>query len=409
MAITIQQQPEQFTPVGQRLIYVASSTNSGNAGFRYVFDFDDFVINVQPNANGYGVLDIAPIIREKLYHSTLANFYNIQDEASSVVYARATIKEGWLINGVFTVTNVGQALSSRGYFFLAEYQVSDGFQPDPNERYALNTTDKYLLSERLNTTHVWSDYTSVGGLTTNEVYIPARLNDYGIMYSVGQISTYLTDTEAVEIAVNIFNQSNTLIDTIIYALSSDQSTLNAFGIYPANLLSDGATMTNWKWYDVYARNAGGSRVSRRYVFYRVDDDCLFDNVRLMWTNTCGGVDYFNFTKRSELSYNYERKQYQKVIGDYNSTTFGFNTYDRGVTDRYVNTTKGLVINSDWLSVGEFEFLQTLLRSNDVYIVDDGGGQTPVLVADSQFTIKNEKYSKLFNVTLNLKYSQGVGL
>ena len=60
-------------------------------------------------------------------------------------------------------------------------------------------------------------------------------------------------------------------------------------------------------------------------------------------------------------------------------------------------------------VGEFEFLQTLLRSNDVYIVDDGGGQTPVLVADSQFTIKNEKYSKLFNVTLNLKYSQGVGL
>ena len=80
----------------------------------------------------------------------------------------------------------------------------------------------------------------------------------------------------------------------------------------------------------------------------------------MWTNTCGGVDYFNFTKRSELSYNYERKQYQKVIGDYNSTTFGFNTYDRGVTDRYVNTTKGLVINSDWLSVGEFEFLQTLL-------------------------------------------------
>lgn len=409
MAITIQQQPEPFTPVGQRLIYVASSTNSGNAGFRYVFEFNDFTINVQPNANGYGVLDVAPIFREKLYHNILSSSTNIVQETTSIIESRPMIKEGWLINGVFTPTAVGQQLSNRSYLFLAEYQVADGFQPDPNTRYALNTTDKYLLSERLNTTHVWSDYTTIGGLTTNEVYIPARVNDFGIMYSVGDISTYLIDTEAVEIAVNIFNQSNTLIDTITYALSSDQETLNAIGVYPANLLSDGATMTNWKWYDVYARNAGGTRVSRRYVFYRVDDDCLFDNVRLMWTNTCGGVDYFNFTKRSELTYNYERKQYQKVIGDYNAYPFTFNAYDRGVTDRYVNTTKGLVINSDWLSVGEFEFLQTLLRSNDVYIVDDGGGQTPVLVTDSQFTIKNEKYSKLFNVTLNLKYSQGVGL
>jgi hypothetical protein len=409
MAITIQQQPEQFTPVGQRLIYVASSTNSGNAGFRYIFDFGDFTINVQPNASGYGVLDIAPIIREKLYHSTLANFANIQDETSSVVYARATIKEGWLINGVFTPTTVGQALSRRGYFFLAEYQVSDGFLPDTNTRYALNTTDKYLLSERLNTTHVWSDYTSVGGLTTDEVYIPARLSDYGVMYSVGQISTQLPDTEAVEIAINIFNQSNTLIDTITYALSGDPLAVNAFGAYPMNLLSDGATMTNWKWYDVYARNIGGTRVSRRYVFYKIEDDCTFDNVRLMWTNSCGGVDYFNFTKKSELSYNYERKQYQKVIGDYNASTFSFNTYDRGVTDRYVGTTKGLVINSDWLSVGEFEFLNTLMRSNDVYIVTDGGGQIPVLVDATNYVVKDERYSKLYNLTINLKYSQAVGL
>jgi hypothetical protein len=409
MAITIEEQPELFTPVGQRLIYIASSTNSGNDGFRYVFEFADFTINVQPNANGYGVLDVAPIFREKLLHNTLSNFYNITDETSSVIEDRPTIKEGWLINGVFTVTSVGQALPSRCYFFLAEYQVSDGYKPDTNTRYALNTTDKYLLSERLNTTHVWSDYTSVGGLTTNEVYIPARLNDYGVMYAIGEITTQLPDTEGVEIAVNIFNQSNTLIDTIYYPMSADPLALNVFGTYPANLLADGATMTNWKWYDVYARNAGGSRVSRRYVFYRVEDDCTFDNVRLMWTNTCGGVDYFNFTKKSELSYNYERKQYQKVIGNYNSNTFSFNTYDRGVTDRYVGTTKGLVINSDWLSVGEFQFLNTLMRSNDVYIVDDGGAQIPVLVEASNYVVKDERYSKLYNLTINLKYSQGVGL
>jgi hypothetical protein len=146
-----------------------------------------------------------------------------------------------------------------------------------------------------------------------------------------------------------------------------------------------------------------------YCFYVVADDCRFDNVRLGWTNTCGGVDYFNFTKKSELSYSYDRKQYQKVVGSYNASTFGFNNYDRGTTDRYVTTTKGLQINSDWVSVGEFELLQTLCRSNDVFIINDDGTMTPVLVDTQNFVIKDERYSKLYNVTLNLKYSQPVGL
>jgi hypothetical protein len=122
------------------------------------------------------------------------------------------------------------------------------------------------------------------------------------------------------------------------------------------------------------------------------------------------VDYFNFTKKSELSYNYDRKQYQKVIGDYNKEIFGFSTWDRGITDRYVTTTKGLQINSDWISVGEFQLLQTLCRSNDVFIIgDDDTTMTPVLVDNQNFVIKDERYSKVYNVTLNLKYSQPVGL
>lgn len=409
MAITIEQQPELFTPVGQRLMYIASSTNSGNDGFRYVFEFDDFSVNVQPNANGVGMLDASPIFREKLQHTTATNLGGITDEYTSVVMVRPTIKEGWLINGVFTVTGTGQALPTRCYFFLAAYQVSDGYRPDTNSRYALNNLDKYLLSERLNTTHVWNEYTSVGGLTLDEVYIPAREGDFGLMYSVENIPTQLSDTEAEEIVVNVFDATNTLISVTTYPLNTNPDAVNAIGVYPSNLIADGVTMGFWKWYDVYARNAGGSRVSRRYVFYRVEEDCTFDNVRLMWTNTCGGVDYFNFTKKSELSYNYERKQYQKVIGDYNASTFSFNTYDRGVTDRYVGTTKGLVINSDWLSVGEFQFLNSLMRSNDVYIVDNRGNQTPVLVDASNYVVKDERYSKLYNLTINLKYSQGVGL
>ena len=185
------------------------------------------------------------------------------------------------------------------------------------------------------------------------------------------------------------------------------------GAYPANLIADGIDFTNVKYYKIRAGETilapVHTVVSRTYCFYIVPDDCRFDNVRLGWSNTCGGVDYFNFTKKSELSYNYDRKQYQKVVGSYSEASFSFNTYDRGTTERYVTTTKGLQINSDWISVGEFNLLQTLCRSNDVFIINDDATLTPVLVDTQNFVIKDERYSKLYNVTLNLKYSQPVGL
>ena len=412
MAITIDDQPYQYTPVGQRLMLVASSTNVANAGFRFVFDFGSFQVNVQPNANSKGMLDLAPIFRESLEHeSNAASETNINEERQSVVQITCTIKEGWLVDGVFTVSGSGMADIDDVYAFLAEYQISDGYKPYPNTRYALDGTDKYLLSERTKDTHKWIE-APARGLSNEWVYIPTRLSDYGQLYSISN-NGLLADNNATDLFVSTYDNNGDLIEATNYTLLTTDNSVSRLGVYPDNLIADGADFTNVKYYTIQAGESISPPIytaaSRVYCFYIVPDDCRFDNVRLGWTNTCGGVDYFNFTKKSELSYNYDRKQYQKVIGDYNSESFGFNTYDRGITDRYVNTTKGLQINSDWVSVGEFNLLQTLCRSNDVFIINDDRTTTPVLVDTQNFVIKDERYSKLYNVTLNLKYSQPVGL
>jgi hypothetical protein len=412
MAITINDQPYQYTPIGQRLMLVASSTNVANAGFRFVFDFGSFQVNVQPNASNKGMLDLAPIFRESLEHeSNSASETNINEERRSVAQITCTIKEGWLVDGVFTVTGVGKADIDDVYAFLAEYQVSDGYKPDPNIRYALDGTDKYLLSERRKDTHKWIEAPS-RGLSNEWVYIPTRLADYGQLYSISN-NGLLVDNEADNLIVTFYDNSNAIIDTVKYELLTTVESVSRLGAYAANLIADGYDFTDVKYYTIQAGEVTSFPIytpkSRVYCFYLVPDDCRFDNVRLGWTNTCGGIDYFNFTKKSELSFNYDRKQYQKVVGSYNTESFTFNTSDRGTTDRYVTTTKGLQINSDWVSVGEFELLQTLCRSNDVFIINDDGTQTPVLVDTQNFVIKDERYSKLYNVTLNLKYSQPVGL
>ena len=412
MAITIEDQPYQYTPIGQRLMLVASSDNVMNAGFRFVFDFGSFQVNVQPNASDKGMLDLAPIFRENLQHDAgSAADSNINAETSSVAFISCTIKEGWLVDGVFTVSGSGMADIDDVFAFLAEYQVSNGYKPNPKARYGLSTTAKLLLSERTVDTHKWIE-ASAPGLSNTWIYIPTRLADYGQLYSVNH-TNLLDENEATDLFVSTYDNSNTLIEATNYLLFTDDNGVSRLGAYPQNLINDGADFTNVKYYTIQAGASIAPPIytpsSKVYCFYLVPDDCRFDNVRLGWSNTCGGLDYFNFTKKSELSYNYDRKQYQKVIGSYSDASFGFNTYDRGMTDRYVTTTKGLQINSDWVTVGEFQLLQTLCRSNDVYIINDNGTTTPVLVDTQNFVIKDERYSKLYNVTLNLKYSQPVGL
>jgi len=411
MAITINDQPYEYTPIGQRLMIVASSTNVANAGFRFVFDFGSFQVNVQPNASSKGMLDLAPIFRESLFHDASLITTTNDVEEKSVAVISCTIREGWLVDGVFTVSGSGSASIDNVYAFLAEYQVSDGYKPNPNVRYALDGTDKYLMSERTKDTHKWLEVPA-GFFSTEFVYIPTRLADYGIMYTPS--ATALLPDNDFDIAVfSTYDENSTLIDSVKVDLSDEDNIVNVIGAYPSNLIGGGLDFTDVKFYTIQIGKETAFPVytpkSRLYCFYLVPDDCRFDNVRLGWSNTCGGVDYFNFTKKSELSFNYDRKQYQKVIGSYNTSSFNFNTSDRGTTDRYVTTTKGLQINSDWISVGEFNLLQTLCRSNDVFIINDDGTMTPVLVDTQNFVIKDERYSKLYNVTMNLKYSQPVGL
>jgi hypothetical protein len=412
MAITIDDQPYQYTPIGQRLMLVASSTNVANAGFRFVFDFGSFQVNVQPNASSVGILDLAPIFRESLFHEPSLITTSLDAEDKSVAFISCTIKEGWLVDGVFTVSGTGMADIQDLSAFLAEYQVSDGYRPNPNTRYALDGITKYLMSERNVDTHKWSE-AAARGLSSDYVYIPTRVADYGLLYAPSA-TMILQDNDFDIVVFSSYDDSDVLIDTQFLTLDSDPSIVNVVGAFYANVDANAIVdLTGAKYYTIQFGKETAFPVytpsSRVYCFYIVPDDCRFDNVRLGWTNTVGGVDYFNFTKKSELSFNYDRKQYQKVVGSYNTASFSFNTYDRGATDRYVTTTKGLQINSDWVSVGEFNLLQTLCRSNDVYIINDDGTMTPVLVDTQNFVIKDERYSKLYNVTLNLKYSQPVGL
>jgi hypothetical protein len=142
--------------------------------------------------------------------------------------------------------------------------------------------------------------------------------------------------------------------------------------------------------------------------FKAADECRFEKIRLAWTNSRGGWDYFNFTKRSEESYSVERKRYRKVVGNYGTadetTAFGFNTYDRGLTERSPFVEKMMRIRTDYLTEGQFEYLKNLIYSESVYMIGADGSATPVVIESNNYVaIKTRSYAKT-DLELTLKFS-----
>lgn len=409
--IGIIDQPYNQTPVGQRLMVIAQSDQYMQNGFKYVFRIPELDANfyIQPNPSGVGMLDLAPIIRDTLKHVKLASQIGVQAEPESVFCTeQIECREGWLVDGVFTLSDVKPAKTDQMCFWLANYEVTDGYKPDPRVRYGLcEEFPNYMLSERYHDTHIWPYAAQHLTNASQDVFIPTQDVSWGIMYT-HEFNSSLNSC-ATTIKVQVFNEIDDVISTTFMSLTDGGMSVDAFGIYPENLRGNGIEIEGWLYYKVTAVDEEQAPLSRTYVFYLVDTPCDTPTIRLQWANTVGGVDYFDFTRKSELTYDYERKRYQKVIGTYGDYSFNFNPYDRGVTERPVIANKGLQINSNWITAGEFTLLQTLILSNDVYIVQTDGSQIPVVVEDTSYICRDERAGRLWNLSLKLRYSQAVGL
>lgn len=401
MSLTLIQQPYEITPVNQKLMVIVSSDNISQPDFRYIFKIDDYQLYVQPNPEGIGMLDLSPLFKHKLKHSPAIHSDVDGGYDSSAMYQiDCSIYEGYNDGTGFAEHNTPIDINTIG-IFQASYQIRNGYRRNPNLDYAMDSTTSNLLSARTPSTHQW-----IGGTNydADAVYIPTRIKDFGVM-------NYIADTSHItnnitEFIFNIFDiEGNNTYSFSLPAFLMDYE-IAFVPVYPQNLLDyyDFELINSWFSYEVYGSGDDG-QMTRKYVFYKVDDDCRYETIRMQWSNNVGGVDYFNFTKKNEETLNVERKRIRKVIGSYGSSEFGFAPYDRQYQESEILAEKTLVITSDWISEGEFFLLKDMVASNDVNIINEDGSITPMMVEDSSYVIKKTRDGGVYNITFNLKYSQ----
>lgn len=421
MAITIHQQPYVFTALKQKLIVVATSSNIGQPGFRYVITVSNGTTTntfyVQPNINGALVFDLNPVVAQAMdlgVNSTdsvpsLFASTTVQDAATSrnILGISTIIKEGYEVLGVFEVQATSYPLDGSA-LINAAFQISDGFNPNPATHFALSSATSYIMSDLVRSTYAMDDVLTKYSLGANTIGITGFNDDYGVLTVPADNGTALTGNAINNVQIVQFNAAGTPIQTDTLSCVIAAGTINHLPLLPGNIEDIFGLDSTWHHYIINFRKSGGTAAARSIAVFKADDECRFEKIRLGWTNSRGGWDYFNFTKRSEENYSVERKRYRKVVGNYGTadetTAFGFNTYDRGLTERSPFVEKMLRIRTDYLTEGQFEYLKNLIYSESVYIINADGSATPVVIESNNYVaIKTRSFAKT-DLELTLKFS-----
>lgn len=463
MAITLEQDVAfKEMPVGTDWIFTISSTNvTGNYKFKYIAELciDNYgVTNViklkfSPNSTDNGIINISDILEQYVSSDYLgkndATYKALFKGAatsdtrkhpiqltdkfslSTDVCKRLTIKWGeeYSANATDAPTEYLDELTSSNYLFWNGMAYNNE-QSLVSGEYGINLEDwnsnsfiiEYSTHKLL--TDAPADKQLIGD---NEYATLSLLNGYFPSISKGSTAVDMvidfrdidgafisSATTSIAAGNGGYNGSN---DT---ALTDSARHLMFAGVGTANMLGAGVSIpSDWASYDVYFRRLSGHKVSKVYKYFKKSADCKgYEKIRLTWLNKYGVWDYYTFNKKNLRSTDIKRTEFNRVKGDWNSSTFTKYGYERGVGVLGTIATETMSLNSDWFTNDEeAAWIEQLFVSPEVYILGDydindtatGGAKygnylTPVIVTNKGFDRYTRANDKVAQYELDIEYS-----
>lgn len=153
-------------------------------------------------------------------------------------------------------------------------------------------------------------------------------------------------------------------------------------------------------YDIYAIDSlGADSEGRKYI---IDQRCSkYQTVRVQFLNSYGSYDYANFNMVSRKSLNITRNTFKKNLA------YNYVVGDREKSTLDIDGNLVYMVTSDWMSNAEAEWMQELMMSININIIDDNGVATPVNIQEGSLDVKKTINDKLFNYTFNFETSSPI--
>lgn len=246
--------------------------------------------------------------------------------------------------------------------------------------------------------------------------IPGDLTDLSNVYEVtSQSRMYLNffDSNESFIAINImaFDETGTYIndkDSNIAAGTDLEFLRGAVGPWNINNSGSGSgwgsnLLATATYYTVMVQQ---DEQSAFYTFKIVDECTKYETFQFLFMDRLGSFIPVTFNLLSRTSVNVTKTSYNKNHGSYNSTTntWGYNSYDRGKTRLDTQVKEVTTVNSDWVTESKSAIIDEMIKSPEVYHIDEDGNSYAIDIITSNFTKKKRINDVIFNYTFDFEYS-----
>lgn len=433
MAITILQQPTDYTPGGNFIVFIVGSTNVAQPNFKYV-------ANVSINGNMIAKLKAFP---------------NPSNDDRAVFNVQELVR-----NFFDVIPRIGDGSIVPADTFACDSQIAS-LQVEFVEEY----TGAPANSEESNLITLWNGafdvmefaqwenvYASKYRIETNPSSSFLTLPLTNRPESVRAISTP-TYKQSGNIYFNCKSETTSNYDWTFYTYyTADQSPYRQFAIktpnwaphnstppelndaqmigapfmpfdvynISASITSDGNAGSdsfpeNGGYYSVSATESDeGGFKSIDYFVYLNEDCSRFEPTEIHFENQLGAVDSYVFTKTNREVQTIERVQASKPYLNFNETGM-FTQY--GTPTNYsrfnaqVDFTRQYTASSDWLTDAEFEWLQELVRSPRVWLrkafeTDEGVREylVPILITDTNYNVYKRDIDQLKTLSVTYRFT-----
>ena len=375
MAITTKTPPESYTSAHDALWHIILSGNVAQSSFKYVFDIQISGSTVAtlknyPDSGNYGVLDVAPIVRNYLGSGFNPSGHSLLHYAGSFLFVDYTILFGEEYGGT-TYANLSSATAKGWNYSLNPFRTS------------ISTyTNKFLTTRDRSAGEV------ISGEKFYITYFNANLS--AVTATIQKINEDGSNSGSPSTGATLSSLSSLLLDL-------SPSAINTY--LGSSFITD-ATYG-------YKVTIGSDTMTIKQV-------CAprFTPINLVFQNQFGGYDTFAFRLLNRQQKNFKRTTYQTAKYQRSGATMthenSSGVHYGGVQALATQIDWSYLVTSDYISAIDYALGSELLASNEVYLHIINGGVSdyyPIVMKDTNYQEKTSTSDKLFNYQLQFDLGQ----
>lgn len=411
MAITIQNYPlggAFITMAHNPVEFVVSSDNTAQPNFKYIADLTwtgqttpvRYIQGADPT-NGYCRFDFSSVLRNVVTFDPPVGATNDFYDCSNS-YSSFTVKFGEQYGPTSAITNYVALVTDAQYTWNACIPISRWWngQTQITDIYSVKDSQRKFLT----------DY-------------PFRVQGNGIKvcYNDKHWLYFLQDgasDDVYQVKIELY-KSGSVWNTIYWdcpAAIDNTKPVGRIGVGPKNLQLSGSEFHYFssqspcidedvEYYSVVLLDDKANEMTET-LFFSINCECTWETpYRLCFLNSVGGYDFFNFNWNSKKTSSYEKSYFKRKAWNWDGTAVSYGSHNRGKVQYSTIGTDRLQLTSGWITEEESTWLEELISSPDVYIIDNTTGVlTAVTVTDTQYDYKTLEYDQLFNLTVNLEFA-----